>query len=170
MESMDVSLITRLINTRVMLELEAFSSASHDLSDTRASLVKVVLALLSVEIDIQERNSDPDDTFADPRVYESKHLLMDWLEGGSTTWRDCIHKELREFVSFPSLFYLEKFGLNMVCQGANTDWACIIHIAHNVTSVLPDSTCRNVIALMIPRIQEVSRQEICVRLLLILLR
>ena len=95
----------RLLNTRVMLEIDAFDSLSESLSETRALVVKVVLALLSAEVDIHEREDSPDDTFADPKNYESKYLVMNWLEGGSATWRDCIHKVFREFVSTPSLLH-----------------------------------------------------------------
>lgn len=113
----DVSRIISLLHTRVLLEVEAFSSLPQPLSDTRALVAKVVLALLSVEVDIEEHGDDPDDTFADPKIYESKHLLMDWLVGGSTIWRDCIHKELREFVGVFIHAYM--FRIKFIPEGFN---------------------------------------------------
>lgn len=102
MSASDRMVITKLLINRVLPELECLASSDDSLRDAQSLAVRLALGLLSFDADMDDES---DDTFVDPKQSEVKEIVLDWLNGKSTIWRDATQRELKDFVSSHVLEY-----------------------------------------------------------------
>lgn len=98
LSSLDYRIITQLLTARVLPEVDILTSVDESLHDVQRLAVKVSLTLLGSEVD-----DDDEDTFTDSRNSEVRDIVVDWLNGKSSPWQEALQKELKTFVSDPSL-------------------------------------------------------------------
>ncbi|KAH8118013.1 hypothetical protein DFH11DRAFT_1541265 [Phellopilus nigrolimitatus] len=128
----DLKIITEIVLTRILPELEHLGGTEDSLRNARNLVVKVTLALISAEADL---DADADNTFSEPKHSQATELVLGWLGSTSRIWKECVHKELKDFAT-------------------STEWRTVIHVAYNLLALLPDGNRKNVAGLMIPQFQE----------------
>lgn len=97
LSSLDYKIITQLLISRVLAEVDCLTSADDLLREVQSLTVRVALTLLGSEAD--DDDDDDDDTFTDMRHSEVREVVLDWLNGKPTPWQETLQKELKGFVS-----------------------------------------------------------------------
>ncbi|EJD06540.1 uncharacterized protein FOMMEDRAFT_165313 [Fomitiporia mediterranea MF3/22] len=131
LDELDYKIITQLLIRRILPEMESLTSSDELVAETRDLVVKVTLALLGSDVD----EEGADETFTDLRHSELKGIVLDWLHGKVTPWREALQRELKNLA-------------------LSIEWRIVVPMITRLVSIIPESSRKVVIGLMVPQLQE----------------